>query len=293
MATVADTLSSAIEKAVESHKEDSGLGGDSQVESTSVGQADVSEEPVSEEVAQSEEPKVVEDQDAEQGRTLVQALRDPTKAPFIIDWLARQNGYSKETIETKRDVKEAKSELTGILEAELGEELKFIAPKLGAALDKYLEKALSAAPRNEEIENLRGRVEMQERSKIESEISDTHTAISQEYFGSNDMPENVGKSLSAAMDQFPPSDSNMSASTYYRKIFNFVVGELGLTKKNPAQVRQGDKVQKAKDDSVARNLSATNRGVTPSAEGNPKKFTLNDAISKAMADLSESNGSKK
>lgn len=270
------TLESAITQAVETHQAEL-PGSEAPVEQVPA------VESTKEEVEVTEKPEL--DQDAEQGRLLVQAFRDPSKAGILIDYIARTNGYTKGAIETPKDVKEAKADITKILEEELGEELKFIAPKLGKALDRYLENVRSSNM-SPELENLRGRVENQERQQIEQEVGKVHTAIANEYFGSDDMPIEVAQALSRAMDEFPPPE-NSTPATYYRKIFNFVAGERGLTKQT---VKQGERVIKNLKDTPARQLAATNRGVTPSVEGNARKMSLGDAVNKAVAEINEKSG---
>ena len=276
------TLESAITEAVETHKGDL-PGSDEQVpvvetkEETTV---EVEDSVVKE--------KVVEplDQDAENGRILVQALRDPYKAALVIDHLARTNGYTKGEVQTKVEVKEAKADITKMLEEELGDELKFIAPKLGKALDKYFE-SMKVETTNPELENLRGRVEKTERREIEAEIGAVHNAISQEYFQTDEMPVEVAQALSKAMDEFPPSEG-MNPSTYYRRMFNFVAGERGLTKQS---VKQGERAARNKADAPARQLAATNRGVTPNVNGDgARKMSLGDAVTKAIAEINEKSG---
>jgi hypothetical protein len=276
----APSLESAITQAVESHKADLPAQDLSEVKLPS------GDEEIVERTTTTEEPEteVEVDQDAEYGRTLVQALRDPARAPYVIDMLARQAGYTKETINTKTDVKEAKADLINILEAELGDELKFLAPRLGRALDKYLEKTRTEQVPNTELADLRARVENREKQEVESEILTVHTSISQEYFGADDMPADVAKALSVAMDQFPPNDPNMKPTTYYRKIFSLVAGERGLSKKNATRET---KITRSRDDATARQLSANNRGVTPSVNGNARKMTLDDSVKRAIAQLDE------
>lgn len=270
------TLTSAIEKAVETH--DKELGQDrSSVQVESAG-----EEKAEPEKEAKTEPQV--DLDAENGKILVQALRDPEKATAVIDFLATKAGYTKATVTTKADAKEAKEEINDILERNLGDEFKFLAPKLAPAIKETVEKLLEGRSDNSD---LRARVEKQELKEIQNETAETHVELAQEWFGSDEMPQKVVDAMSAAMDEFPPTDPNMAPSRYYKKIFSLVVGEMGLQKKT----QRSDRVARTREDSVARNLSAQNRGVTPESlesGAGPRKLSLKDAVSLAVEQVAQS-----
>ena len=266
------TLTNAISQAVETHRSDE------QQETSQEKTPETKEEP-------KEEPK--EDADElEQGRTLIRALKNPEQAAFVIDFLARQAGYSKTNVETKQDVKEAKADIEAILAQSLGEEFQFLAPKLGPAIKAGLEAMMNDGKYNSGINDLKARLEKQELKEIQSETSRTHTTLSQEWFGSDDMPGNVIQAMSKAMDEFPPSDPNMTPDRYYRRIFNLVVGELELTKNGKRGT--SDKINRNRNDEPARKLASQNRGVTPDVDGNnPRKMTLKDAVSLALEQVDQ------
>lgn len=262
------TLTSAIEKAVETHEGDKP--GEEKTEETKVedGKEDKEEE----------EDKTEEDEEVANGRILYRALKNPAQAGAVIDFLATQAGYTKATVATKTDVKEAHEDITAILERNLGDEFKFLAPKLAPAIKESLDSLLE-----EHNKDIRTRLDSQELKEIQAETAKTHNELAQEWFGSELMPDKVVKAMSAAMDEFPPTDPKMTPERYYKRIFNMVVGELGITKQGSSK---GDRVAKNQRDDVARNLASQNRGVTPSINGNPKKMSLNDAVSNAIREIS-------
>ena len=259
------SLTSAIEKAVETHKEEVQQTTEQQVETPSV-ETKVETPPTV------EEPEV--DLDAANGKVLIQALRDPEKAAFVIDALARQAGYSK--IESKQEVKEAKDDINAILEKHLGDEFKFLAPKLGPAIKEALENIKTS---NADVTDLRQRVERQELQEIRSETERAHTTIAREYFNADDMPDNVVAAMDKAMDTFQPS-ADMTPEQYYRKIFYMVVGELGITKKSP----RGQAVsERNRSDSAVRQLTSQDRGIVPDTKrGNAKPMSLKDSVRAAI-----------
>ncbi len=227
-------------------------------------------------------------QDAEQGKVLIRALRDPNSSAQVIDFIARQAGYTK--IETPIQAKAAARDITSLLEESLGEDFKFLAPKLAPAIQESMKNLLEQQDQGR-YQNLQSRVEKQELKDIQTETTRAHVALAQEWFGADDMPSNVIQAMSKAMDEFPPSDPNMSPERYYKRIFQLAAGELGLTKKGGgarSTTSQSDRIARNQNDSTARNLSAQNRGVTPSLDGNPRKLSLKDAVSLAVEQVSQS-----
>jgi len=261
------TLTTAVEKAIESQDKSDVI----------IDKEEDTEKP------QEVETSPQDDEDTINGRLLVQSLKDPQKAAAIVRYLATQYGYTKEDIQTKQDVKEVSKGIEGILEKHLGDDFKFLAPKLGPAIKESLESMLQG---NTETANLRERLERQEFKDIQNETSNAHVEIAHEWFGSDEMPDNVVKAMSSAMDDFPPTDPNMSPARYYKKIFSMVAGELGLQKKE--QKRQ-DRVERNRQDSGARFLTSQNRGVVPdNAATGARKLSLKDAVSLAMEQVEQS-----
>jgi hypothetical protein len=268
--TLDNTLTEAISKAVETHEDDKP--GDAEV----VDKEDTKEGDDKEDGKEGKD-KDEADEEIVNGRILYRALKDPAKAGAVIDFLATQAGYSKANVQTKTDVKEATKDLTGILERNLGEEFKFLAPKLAPAIKESIEELME-----EHNKDIRTRLDDRELKDIQEETARTHTDLANEWFGSDLMPDKVVKAMSSAMDEFPPTDPKMSAERYYRRIFTLVVGELGLQKEGGTR---SDKASRNRKDDIARNLASQNRGVTPSTNGNVKKMSLNDAVSAAIKEV--------
>lgn len=225
--------------------------------------------------------------DMENGKMLMRALRDPNQAPQIIDWLARQAGYTKQEIQNiqgRQEIKELTGDINSILERNLGEEFKFLAPKLGPAIKESIEAMMLQNNQNDTAD-LRARLEKQEFRDIQAETTQAHNSLAKEWFGSDDMPTNVVKAMSQAMDEFPPTDPNMSPDRYYRKIFSLVVGDLGLTKRGRGN---SERILRNQSDYVARNLSSQSRGVTPTVDGsNPRRLSIKDAVALAMEQVDQ------
>lgn len=274
MATTPETLTEAIEKAVEKTPFPQ-----------NVNEVEQQEQPVEEqkkiEKAEKAESQPESDPEVEQGLMLVRALKDPQQAAVVIDYLAKQAGYTKgELKESPKD--EVKADLTAILKEELGDEFAFLATKIGKGLDKYLSNLKLDDNRTSTLEE---RLERTERREIESEISQAHSSLARTYFGADDMPENVIQEMNRAMDKFPANDPSQTPSEYYNDIFNFVAGKLGLQKRASARA---DRVTRNREDAPARNLSATNRGITAEPNGSrARKMGLKDAVQLAVEQVEE------
>lgn len=274
MANKEETLTDAIEKAVKVE--------DAKIPQDVSNVAPKQDQDEEEEEEKQPEPEPLEDEDAKQGRVLIQALRDPQRAAIVIDFLAKQAGYTKGELAdaTVKETKAAKSDITNILKEELGDEFAFLAPKFGKALTRYMSDIQVDDSRTQQLET---RLNISERHAIESETTEAHNVIAQEWFGSNNMPDNVITAMSSAMDKFPPSNPNMSPTEYYNDIFTYVVGKLGLTKKEARS-----RITNNFNDVGARLENSRRRGAIPSENsGSPRKMALKDAVSLAIKQVDE------
>lgn len=273
------TLTEAIEQAVE--KTPAPLSQDL---------SETQNEVVEEKVIPAVEATAVEtsDPEVEQGLMLVRALKDPQQAVVVIDYLAKQAGYTKSEIK-KTPTNEVKEDLTAILKEELGDEFAFLATRIGKGLDRYLKDNIKVD--DSRTQSLEARIEIAEKREIESEISKTHSSLAQEFFGADDMPENVIQEMNRAMDKFPASDPNQAPAEYYKDIFTFVSGKLNLQKRSGGRA---DRVTQNRADAPARNLSATNRGITAEPNGSKaRKMGLKDAVQLAMEQVEEASNKRK
>lgn len=266
---MADNLEKAVEKAIQQQDKS-----DVQIEEP--------RKEVPREESRRETPEPLFDEDTENGRTLIRALKDPGQAPLIIDFLARQAGYIPGSLAgaTRQEVREAKDNISNILERHLGEEFKFLVPKLAPAIKESIE-SLRGEEAFDSTSDIRERLDRSELRSIESEVSATHNDLAKDYFGTEEMPDEIAEAMNKAMDEFPPSDPNMSPDQYYRKIFYLVAGERGISRKSGAR----DRIDRSRRDSPARSLSSMNRGIAPENSGNPRKMSLTDAVSLAMRQI--------
>src|SRR5215467_15707811 len=212
MATTAEqdvSLTKAVEQAVKTRELESQDKSSVQVPEKQSEQEETEQQ--EEEEKEQETPQGDWDEEATQGKTLIQALKDPTKAPLVVDFLARQLGYTKGENKTQTEVKK---DIQEVIAEHLGEEFKFLAPKLTPAIKEAVKQILDE--RGDTSADLRERVNKAELRELESEAARTHVELAQEWFGSNDMPANVIQAMSQAMDDLPPTNPNMAAATYYR-----------------------------------------------------------------------------
>lgn len=225
------------------------------------------------------------DLDAVQGKQLIQGLRDPAQRALIVDFLAKQAGYTKRELKAA-EPEDVKADVVKMLEEELGPEFKFLAPKIGNGLKRYLDSIKPANnPDLEDIKTTKERLDAIERVTIQREIESTHSALAKEYFNSTDMPDKVIKKMTQAMKLFPPSDSSIKPDTYYRKIFGMVAHEMGISKKSASASKDSNR-------GPASQMGASNRGVTPkTGVASNGKMSLTQAIEAAINEVGD--GSEK
>lgn len=189
------------------------------------------------EPATSDEEKIL----IQQGRELMLALRDPSKAGIVIDFLATQAGYKKEAAAPKNEeqVKEVADEIEEFLKVSLGDEFSIIADKLkgfGKAIEKVLDKRLEKA--NEDI---RTKFQQQEQERLRSQSTNALISVTEDFFGKDEpVPDKVTDEMSRLMDRYPPS-SDITPKEYIKDIFDMAVGRLGLTKSDKAKQERTNK----------------------------------------------------
>jgi hypothetical protein len=221
-----------------------------------------------------------------QALELWNSLKDPEKAPAIIEFIAKQAGYTKaelkEASKTKEGAAEVKDDIQEILRESLGKDLEAVADRLAVAIGKILDKKIPEATKD-----LREKESLRESAVHEAAAQSETDKISTEYFGGKGIPADVEKAMTELMDEMPPS-STISADKYVRKIFNSVAGERGLTKQTQTQQQTRNKNQ---GDAVSRLASKPNAsGHVPdkSGAGSASTKSLSQIVDDAMEEVAKS-----
>lgn len=224
--------------------------------------------------------KADEDEDAVQGKQLLQALRNPETAPAIIDFLIKQTGHKVDApIKTETKKEEIKDDILSIISSELGDEFAFLSPKLAKALDKILTNKLSESTRE-----IKATLEEKELENLNKQATEVRKELADKYFDKPDIPADIEKEMQDAMKRIEPTPGQ-TVKSYLEDLFYTVMGRRGtlLTTKD-----QRVKADKNKQSDVLNKLTS-NRATVPSkdTDGKSTKMTLSEAIAAAEESVSK------
>lgn len=192
-----------------------------------------------------EEEKEADKLELANARQLYNALKDPNTRDNVIEFIAKQGGYTRgeKAPETKAEIKEAKDEIKAALEEALGDEFSFFTEKLGPALDKIITKKLQDG-----MADTRAALAEQEQEKMTARSERALAKLSTEFFQEEELPANVKTGMKAYMDKVLPTE-DMDMKDYIEMAFYSTIGRLGITRKD---AKTEKKVEKLRTDAPAR-----------------------------------------
>lgn len=252
-------------------------------------QAPLSERKVLEEKKEPEEKKTVETKGEEeselddlgltkeeqkQARQLLAGLKDPGKAPVILEHLMRVAGIEKP--ETKKEVKEVKKALVEQLKDSLGPELSYLADKMGPVFQSFLDEKLTEV--QEKNETRFTEVAIERETKIAATAQEE---LAQEFFETKELPSEFVSEVGKLIDEYKPR-AGQSTKSYLKDMLHLASGRLGKPlSKQTAQITQ--KAEKNRTDAASRLASAGNKQPLPGREVStrtevPKAMSIDEAI---------------
>jgi hypothetical protein len=266
--------------------------------STLIGQ--IQEEPGFEEVAETQpeiktKPKLEVETESEldtfgntreqqvEGAQLIAALRNPVKAPIVVDFLATQLGYQKP--ETKKEaVAQARGMVEELKEA-LGSELAYLAEKMGPVFEKRLKAEVDLA-RGETSD----RVAKLELEGFEKQADVAQTTLAKEYFVDGQIPDKLAKEMSKVMDIFEATPQQ-TMKDYLEDVMFLSARRAGITLN---KIGKQSRIEKNRSDVPSR--LASNGHLLPkvgeSSVHPARQMSLTDAIAKAMDTTNKELGDK-
>lgn len=143
------------------------------------------------------------------------ALSDPKRARVFIETLAREAGLLNS--DDKRSDKTKKSEMVEMLEESLGEDYKFLAPKLGPVFDKILGK---------HKEELDSRFDSVATERIQKESDDALAGMRKD-FADFKLFETA---IQALMEEIEPG-KNLTQKQYLTKLYKLAKAEAADTQR--------------------------------------------------------------
>lgn len=214
----------------------------------------------------------LDDVERVQAAQLFAALKDPTKAPVVLKFLAEQAGY----IKTEKQAATAKDDVMSVLKEHLGPEFEVIADRLGPAIDKIVDKKL-----REGQASINQRLAQQEEAKLQTEADLAMSDIAKEFYDAKELPDDMVAAMNKAMDEIPPTPS-MTVERYMRLIFKTVAFDKGIT----AKVDVSRRVERNRNDAPSR--LASERAISPGeAEKVQGKMSLSDSVKAAVEKVNQ------
>ncbi|MGH7239770.1 MAG: hypothetical protein ACREHG_06845 [Candidatus Saccharimonadales bacterium] len=271
---MASTLSDAVSEAVKA-----GETSDTPVENTP--KSGTSDEPNTPNTDEVEEDDGLSKLEIVQARQLFSALKDPEQSGSIIDFLASNSGYKRpDEVVTKKDEIAAKKDLAKHLEESLGDDFKWLAPKLGPAIESYINDIRDET--NQTIEEKTSKLEEAhqetELRKYREEATHAEKDIAQKYYQDGKVPKTVSDMMIKVMDRFQPTPE-MSPTDYMNEVYQIAAMKTGGI---PNEITKQQKINSNRNNAPS-NLK---NGAHPQ-EGVPVKgkVSLKDAVQQAIDSL--------
>lgn len=148
------------------------------------------------EVAAEDESLGLSKDQQKQAVQLFAALNDPSKAPVILEFFAKQAGFQKPP-EDKKEVKEQKKGLVDDLKEALGPELEYLADKMGPRIEAFLNSKLE-----ESLKPLNSRIETSELEKHEAAAEIATNNVAKKYFEDGKLPDDLASEVNKVLEVF-------------------------------------------------------------------------------------------
>lgn len=221
--------------------------------------------------------EALSEEEAKQALEFWKALKDPVKGTAVVEFLAKQAGFSKPP-ETKKEAETQADKITDIIKEEFGEDMAFLVPKLSAAIKRILKEEVETTVLSK-TEDLRSHLERQEEQKIVDAGNVKQKAIAKEFFGADELPANVLTHMNKLMDEINPSPK-MGMDKYIQTLFDLTVVQLKLKPK-----AQSERIDRNRTNAPSRLANERAAGASTETTNGSKKINLDSAIKLAMDDI--------
>lgn len=223
------------------------------------------EETPAEETTETIDPDDLSDEETKAAANLFRLLKNPETQVNVIEMLAKQAGVLKMEIKTEKQADAAADKVLSIFEEELGEDYKFLAPRLEKAVEKFFDKRFEERTKDIRADN--------EASKAERLANEAETAILNLF---KEIPDatNYQTEMTALMDKMKPA-AGVSRGEYLRNLYRIASSEKSTRATKNANDLGSRVATGAKAGEPAKESSATKS--TP--------MSLQDSIAAAMAQL--------
>jgi hypothetical protein len=206
--------------------------------------------------------KAPADEDAQRAMQFWQALQNPETQPHVIEFLAKQAGYSLQKAQTEAAPQETAPTSVGeILAQHLGEEYAFLAPKLGSALEQALNAVVG--PLREEIV----------RSRVTSEFDRATAALNERTKGEFKTHE---KEIVGLMQRIKPAEG-VPLQDYLDDLYHLAKAKKAPSSSTETAKKVVQRIQKNAQEALPSPSAATDARVLKG----PNLPTLDEALAAA------------
>lgn len=209
---------------------------------------------------------------------LLAALRDSSKGPVVVKFLAEQAGLLQAP-ENRKEAKEQAKSLVEDLKTSFGPELEYLADKMGPVLEKHLLKVAE-----ESQKDIRKTLDDDAMARLQEKATTAQQELAVEFFGEGkEIPDNLAKETIRTMDRISPS-SGQSTKDYIKDCLFVAAGRIGmqLQKIDPSQKSRVDRNRNDAPSRLASEGSRQPRAAGPESQDKGKPMELGDSIKAAL-----------
>ena len=233
-----------------------------------------SEEKTSEEVTEVKSDELSEDE-TQVAKDLFKALKDPEAAKIVIETLAKSAGIKIAEIETKKEEKAAIKSIKDTVIAELGEDYKFLADKLGSVMEKVVNEAI-----DNKTKDIKATLEANAKNEQKKALGE---ALDFAWSGYQNVDTKIQNKVYELAEEIHPKEGSDPAK-YFDRLTKLAAEELGVTliKKESKSINQQDRRDSNRRDSQNR-ISQEDKADEKITNALSNKPTLDEAIRRGMA----------
>ena len=210
------------------------------------------------------------DADILNAKAIYKALKQPDsqEGKYVINKIIELAQVDIDKDSSKKEVKEAAKSIKDVIKEELGEDYKFLADKLGSALEKGLEKAVT-----ERTKDIRDDITFRQQKELENTLKSAQDRLQENYPQVKDLETEMVK----IMDQIKPSP-NTPPYEYIESILFIAANRKGINLKTKTSSNQ--RIESNRKDAHSRLAS---EGVEPTKVATTsRKQNLDESIKAAM-----------
>lgn len=216
-------------------------------------------------------------EDQLEAKRLLAALRDSSKGPIVVKYLAEQAGFLQP--ENRKEAKEQAKSLVDDLKESLGPELEYLADKFGPVLEKHLLKVAE-----ESQKDIRKTLDDDAMARLQEKATTAQQELAVEFFGEGkEIPDNLAKETIRTMDRISPS-FGQSTKDYIKDCLFVAAGRIGmqLQKIDSSQKSRVDRNRNDAPSRLASEGSRQPRAAGSESQDKGKPMDLGDSIKAAL-----------